>query len=629
MNNEPVNQSRWLSLSIRNKFILINVTLFVSVLIYAFYEQISLDRLESLERTASENVKSSVDLLMLRRYEKDFLLRREQKYVLWFDETAKELEQRLAALNTTLTSHELHLSDKMSIISETLRKYQAQFHQLVYQVNDINRVELPMGYVAVLDEKRSDLKEVIAHEENLALELALLELFEKDYHYLADINSDTSNALATALTVFESYAQTSISTEQSYNAYKEAVNSLMHANAELGLSAELGLKGALRANVHETEKAINTIQIEISQAITEASNRTKNMLHLFGAAIVVLLSLLLAMIGRTILKRIKAINHMMESIASGDGDLTVRMNAKGEDELTQLANSFDAFINKLHGNIKELSDVTTVLSDSSASSAEAAIKSMSNTEKQKQQSESVATAVNELVMTSNEVTANIENAALNADQIKRNAQQALEETHSTNESINQMATNIAESQSLIVDLEVQSREINQVVTTIQGIAEQTNLLALNAAIEAARAGEHGRGFAVVAAEVRELSLMTNDSTHQIESTIQALTSGIDKTVAKMATSLEQTESVKLQTKDVVNAIQGIHQQIIEMYDLNTQIATASEQQSAVSAEIDRNITDIALKAGDTNSIVSGSVRCSEQVSNASVKLDKIVAQFKY
>ena len=205
----------------------------------------------------------------------------------------------------------------------------------------------------------------------------------------------------------------------------------------------------------------------------------------------------------------------------------------------------------------------------------------------------------------------------------------MQETQSTNNSINVLVEHIAESQNLIVQLEEQSREINQVVITIQGIAEQTNLLALNAAIEAARAGDHGRGFAVVASEVRQLSLMTNDSTQQIESTIHGLISGITKTVTKMSASLEQTELVKHQTKDVVDAIEGIHQQVGEMFDLNSQIATASEEQSMVSAEIDRNITDIAHLANDTHSEVAISVRYTEEVSNVSDKLDHIVTQFKY
>ncbi|WP_061038994.1 methyl-accepting chemotaxis protein [Vibrio coralliirubri] len=629
MNNPSEPQHRLLSLSIRSKFILINLTLFISVFIYAIYEQLSLNKLESLELAATENLRSSVDLLTLRRHEKDFLSRHDQKYAERFDKTADTLNQRLVTLNQTLTSHELHLTDQMTKISDTLHQYQKQFHQIVNQVNDIERTTPPLGFVAVLDGKRTALKSAIESESSLALELALLELIEKDFHYLAHINSQTNAALTKALVEFEPYSQTSIATEQAYSEYKAAVETLLVANSNLGLSAELGLRGALRSNVHQTEQAIEEVQNEISQAITAAVRNTQNMLHLFGAAIVALLSLLLVFIGRNILGRIKAINVMMESIANGDGDLTVRMNAKGNDELAQLAHSFDTFIDKLHGNIKELSGVMTVLTDSSCSSEEAAVKSMSNAEKQKQQSESVATAVNELVMTSNEVTANIENAATNAEKIKENAHQALQKTQSTNDSINVLVENIAESQDLIVQLEEQSREINQVVTTIQGIAEQTNLLALNAAIEAARAGDHGRGFAVVASEVRELSLMTNDSTHQIESTIHGLTTGIDKTVAKMTASLEQTELVKSQTKDVVNAIEGIHFQVGEMFDLNSQISTASEEQSMVSVEIDRNITDIAHLASDTYTVVSGSVRCSEQVSSVSVKLEKIVAQFKY
>ncbi|NOI53151.1 methyl-accepting chemotaxis protein [Vibrio crassostreae] len=629
MNNPSEPQHRLLSLSIRSKFILINLTLFISVFIYAIYEQLSLNKLESLELAATENLRSSVDLLTLRRHEKDFLSRHDQKYAERFDKTADTLNQRLVTLNQTLTSHELHLTDQMTKISDTLHQYQKQFHQIVNQVNDIERTIPPLGFVATLDGKRTALKSAIESESSLALELALLELIEKDFHYLAHINSQTNAALTNALVEFEPYSQTSIATEQAYSEYKAAVETLLVANSNLGLSAELGLRGALRSNVHQTEQAIEEVQNEISQAITAAVRNTQNMLHLFGAAIVALLSLLLVFIGRNILGRIKAINVMMESIANGDGDLTVRMNAKGNDELAQLAHSFDTFINKLHGNIKELSGVMTVLTDSSCSSEEAAVKSMSNAEKQKQQSESVATAVNELVMTSNEVTANIENAATNAEKIKENAHQALQKTQSTNDSINVLVENIAESQDLIVQLEEQSREINQVVTTIQGIAEQTNLLALNAAIEAARAGDHGRGFAVVASEVRDLSLMTNDSTHQIESTIHGLTTGIDKTVAKMTASLEQTELVKNQTKDVVNAIEGIHFQVGEMFDLNSQISTASEEQSMVSVEIDRNITDIAHLASDTYTVVSGSVRCSEQVSSVSVKLEKIVAQFKY
>lgn len=222
--------------------------------------------MESLEIAATENLRSSVDLLTLRRHEKDFLSRHDQKYAERFDKTADILNQRLVTLNQTLTSHELHLTEQMTKISDTLHQYQyqKQFHQIVNQVNDIERTTPPLGFVAALDGKRTALKSAIESESSLALELALLELIEKDFHYLAHINSQTNAALTNALVEFEPYSQTSIATERAYSEYKDAVETLLVANSNLGLSAELGLRGALRSNVHQTEQAIEEAQNEIS-----------------------------------------------------------------------------------------------------------------------------------------------------------------------------------------------------------------------------------------------------------------------------------------------------------------------------------------------------------------------------
>ena len=138
MSNSKMSKSRSLSISIRSRFILINLTLLISVFIYAVSEKISFDKLDSLELAAAENLKSSIDLLTLRRHEKDFLARNEQKYVERFDITANILNQRLVNLTQTLNLHQLHLPEKMARISNTLNQYQRQFHLLVDQVNDID-----------------------------------------------------------------------------------------------------------------------------------------------------------------------------------------------------------------------------------------------------------------------------------------------------------------------------------------------------------------------------------------------------------------------------------------------------------------------------------------------------------
>ncbi len=232
-------------------------------------------------------------------------------------------------------------------------------------------------------------------------------------------------------------------------------------------------------------------------------------------------------------------------------------------------------------------------------------------------------------MTSNEITANIESAAQTASRVKDEADRGLTITTDSNHNIEQLTKDIEASQQKVSALEEQSKEIHTVIASIQGIAEQTNLLALNAAIEAARAGDNGRGFAVVADEVRQLSLLTNNSTHQIEETITGLTKGVSETVSLMQNSLQQAHLTNDKNDEVVKAIELITEHISEVFDMNSQIATASEEQSMVSAEIDRNITQIADLAGDTHEMVKQAAQCSTQVNDVSDKLEKIVAQFKY
>ncbi|AUI86108.1 methyl-accepting chemotaxis protein [Vibrio azureus] len=615
--------------SIRTKFILINAILIVGILFYGAFEQISLNNLHELEVASVQNTAAEVDLLNLRRFEKDFISRHNLKYKTRFDETFAVLSNRLTALDKRLHEHGLQFDGQIDLISSTLNQYRVMFTDLVAQIQLLDSPTSSDSLIQQLTQARQQLKQDIIQLNELQAKVDFSSLMEHDLTYQAIPTQHHQQALLNELAKFQTTYPQQTQLKASIQQYQDDLAQVFQAYQVLGMTPDEGLRGKLRQTVHQTEQEILSLQDEIETAILDASNNVKNQLHLFGALIAITISVLLAFIGRSIILRIRAINTMMQEIANGNGDLTLRMNPKGNDELAQLGRSFDQFIDKVHGLIKEAASVKEVLLNSSSESEHAAENSIKNAEQQKIESESVATAINELVETSNEITRNIEYAASHTSEIKEASHCALKITHQASDSMHSLASNIINSQELIQQLEEQSREINSVISTIQTIAEQTNLLALNAAIEAARAGEYGRGFAVVADEVRDLSMKTDQSTRQIETTISNLTDQVHRTVSLMSESQSQAEATQQETKQVVSAIDSMNQQIEDLFDLNAQIATASEQQSVVSGDIDRNVTQISSLANDTHREIQSSVTCTKQVSQVSLKLDAIVTQFRY
>ncbi|MEK1908345.1 MAG: methyl-accepting chemotaxis protein [Pseudomonas sp.] len=324
-------------------------------------------------------------------------------------------------------------------------------------------------------------------------------------------------------------------------------------------------------------------------------------------------------VGYGIARPLKQMVGMLDDIAKGDGDLTVRLNVDRADELGQIANGFNTFLNKLQSMIRDVVGSVQKVSDSSEHTADIAIRTNQGVQKQMAEIDQVATAVHEMTATAQDVARNATLAAEAANHADRSANDGKTIVHRTSTAIAALATEIGRATSVVQTLAKDSENINAILTAIRGIAEQTNLLALNAAIEAARAGEQGRGFAVVADEVRNLAQKTQQATEEIQQMIQQLQQGTREVVSVMEQSQTRTDESVQQAAIAAEALESITQAVSVINDMNTQIASAAEEQSAVAEDINRNVTNIGQVAAE----VAGG---ADEASQASAELTKLAEQ---
>ena len=323
----------------------------------------------------------------------------------------------------------------------------------------------------------------------------------------------------------------------------------------------------------------------------------------------------------------KAVSAMSD-IAEGEGDLTQRLDIPGKHEIADMANAFNRFSEKVRRIVAEVSNSTEQLSSSASEMMGVTTESSNNVARQRKEIDQLATAMHQMATTVQEVARNAAEAANSAQAADSEANAGRQVVSNTVTSINALAGEVENAATVIQRLEQASENIGSVLDVIRDIAEQTNLLALNAAIEAARAGEQGRGFAVVADEVRTLASRTQKSTEEIQAMIEHLQADARSAVSVMAQGKTQAAHSVEQADQAGTSLNQITQMVAGITDMNTQIASAAEEQSAVSDEINRNIVTINEMAEHTASGASQAAASGEHMQQLASDLRSVVNQFK-
>ncbi|NRF60651.1 methyl-accepting chemotaxis protein [Vibrio coralliilyticus] len=541
--------------------------------------------------------KLEIRLLNLRRNEKDFLLRKDMKYLDKFNKNMDiflDLESELAPI---LDDNDLPSSSQ---VRQDILKYQSGFTNLV-NAFDAFGLKPEEKLLGKYNTELKELKPSLSSEQ-------LVNLFEFDKNVAkGEVQAQLLPGNASQLIA--------------------AANQVVAQKKTIGLKYNEGLLGDARGLSHAVETQFKTF----AAALDEQSEITRKELTLIkqGVSIAVVVFILgfIFQISRSINLQVAALLSIIQEIARSN-NVALRSQLSGKNELVSIGNYFNRLLDKLEALISGTQSKSSELSQSTQSMHNELQSVIEQFHVQADHTSTMATSVQEMVSTINEISESTAVAVEGVQQASVNAQHGREVVEETVKNIGQLSSILSDSQGSISSLNDHVDKIGDAVNIIQGIAEQTNLLALNAAIEAARAGEQGRGFAVVADEVRALASRTHQSTEEITKVVTA----IQTQMATVVTNIDQCNEQGQQTLGASETLdESLGQIITDMTNIQAnseRIASAIEEQGIVMNQVSESITEL-------NSISEGNMHsaqnCLNEVDKVSLQaseMDQAVAEFQ-
>ena len=377
----------------------------------------------------------------------------------------------------------------------------------------------------------------------------------------------------------------------------------------------------------DKESAANLFKSLIKKTITNA-NESRDLSILLGISLLLVMSFLSVIIARSVSQSVVIIDSSLQKLALGGGDLTNQINVASQDELGSVAKNFNAFTQFLRGIVKEVIDTVPPLTRCAEQLTNKVRDVNENVQEQADVAEITKQSMIEMQFSVTDIAKSAAEAASAADEGESEVNLGMENVQKSLSVSTALAQEINNASHVIDQLAKDSQNMNKILDVINGIADQTNLLALNAAIEAARAGEQGRGFAVVADEVRSLASRTALSTTEIRELLDKLISAADKSVTTMELASKQAHSNEKISLEVDKSLTKIKAQIGHISSMNSQIATATEEQSSVAKIVVDNIEQMHGSFGATQISIEEIGQVALMLDNNSAQLQETTSKFK-
>ncbi len=619
-------------MTIRVKLIMLVVFMIVSIAVMFGLQNHTIDKTKSLEKSVYQVSELNVNMLLLRKHEKDFLARDDAKYISEFDKDSENFSNNILRLIGDLESLETS-SDSMQQLLEILKSYHQSFHELA-------RMKIKIG-LSEEEGLRGSLRSSVKSAEKIVRDINDFELLswllqlrrnEKDFLLRADLKYvdkfDANYQILMSILENRDIPQNRLSDiSKKLDNYKNDFQMLVKTFEEAGLDSKSGLLGKMRITIHKSEDLLEATGSQIKAFSSEKIDELETLSAIIAILIGIISAFFALYIALSIIRPLDVLNKVMLA-AKDNKDLTLEFHSKNKDEISSMGGSFNNMMSEFKALMGEVSMSSIQLSSAAEEVSSIAVETAKGLNFQRDEVSQVASSINEMNGAMREISENTDRTAATAQESQASAVQSQRIIEKAIADIELMASEAELSFTAITKLEKESEAICSVLDVIKGIAEQTNLLALNAAIEAARAGDSGRGFAVVADEVRALAARTQTSTVEIDAMISSLQhqTGI---VAKMIN--QSVELSRISAQGAAASIDSLHVIITganHIVDMTTQVAAAVEEQAAVADMITQNTDKIKDIVDMSSEQVAQNSVASDDVAKQASLLHSIIAKFK-